>query len=42
MVSASCCGGSAPQQRLSPVAERVEDEGDLERMARAEASVELR
>ena|SRR6185503_10902972 len=30
------------QKRLSPVAEHVEDEGDLERMACAEESIELR
>src|SRR6266496_3249016 len=29
-------------ERLSPVAQRVEDEGNLKRMARTEASVELR
>ena len=41
MVSASCCGGLVPRARLSPVAERVEDEGNLQRMARAKESVEL-
>ncbi len=45
MVSASSCGGSSPEQRPEQrdvLAQRVEDEGDLERVDGAEAPAELR